>query len=118
METNVSEFDELKSNKGLNIKLILGLVRIYWILFFICISIALIDAYLIHRYSTPYYKVQGDILLSNQSKGKEGAEILGTEGFSQAFSPIDATLVNDKIEYIKSKKFIKDVVKKIGRAHV
>ena len=102
-----------QSNQGINIKAILGLVKAYWHLFIICLSVALIDAYLINRYTVPIYKVKSEVQLNNSQKGREGAEILGASGFSETFNQWDPTFVNDKISILKSKYFLTKVVKEL-----
>lgn len=96
--------------EGINIKAILGIVRIYWLLFVVSIATALVISFLITRYTTPVYQIQAQILLANEQEGREGADILGVQGFGGGFNPWDPTFVNDKIQIMKSVRFIEPLV--------
>ncbi len=118
MEDNLSDINSQKKSEGLGIKSLLIILKAYRVLFIICITIALIDAFLINRYSTPFWYVSVEVLLSNQSKSSEGSEILGTGGFSDDFNFWDPTYVKDKIAFLTSPKFIKPVVEKLNLTHL
>jgi len=117
MENNISEIGTIKETGRISFKDILMIVLSYRILFLICVSIALIDAYLINRYSTQYYEVQVDILLSNLSKGTEGADLLGTQAYSDELNVWDPTAIKDKIQGLTSPTFLREIIKRLHYNH-
>jgi capsular exopolysaccharide synthesis family protein len=109
MSENYNQFAD-PENDGINLKAILGVARIHWYLFIITMALGFAGAWLINRYTTPVYMVQSQILLTNEEKGRSGMEILGEQSIGGSFNPFDPTFINDKIQIIKSKQFISDIV--------
>lgn len=83
-------------------------------LFFFSLGIALIVAWAYLRWSTPIYNVSSSMIV----KPENAANIKGNDKFTSVFNPVDKINIDDEIDLIKSKEFLKRVVDKLGLNHI
>jgi capsular exopolysaccharide synthesis family protein len=108
--TEIRQHEHIEQEEGIKIKAILNTVRSYSYLFVLSAIIAFSISYVINRYTSPAYQIKAHVLLSNDQEGKQGSEILGVTDLGGGFNPWDPTFVNDKIQIIKSVKFMAPIV--------
>jgi len=105
-----------EEQEGINFKSILIIIRVYWLLFVVCIGLAILGAVIVNRYATPVYQIKSQLLLSNEEGGQGGLEILGSQS-TMGYNPWDPTFINDKIQIIKSIRFLAPVMAQLDFEH-
>ena len=72
-----NQLNRNQEEESFSLNSLVTIVRVYWHLFVISLILALIAGYITNRYTKPSYLIKSQVLLSNDTEGAEGMEILG-----------------------------------------
>ncbi|MCL5127845.1 tyrosine-protein kinase [Algibacter sp. L4_22] len=112
MISNENKFDiENSSSEHFNLKKTIGLYAKHWMWFVISILFFCVLAYIQIRYSIPKYAATAKIMILDDNDGTGGANALQELSL---FSENETAAIEDEIEVMTSRTFMKDIVKKLN----
>jgi capsular exopolysaccharide synthesis family protein len=112
MLSNENRFDIENSNsERFNLKKTIKLYIKHWKWFVVTLLFFLLVAYIQIRYTVPKYGATAKIMILNEKDGSSGANVLQE---LTLFSENEAAAIEDEIEVMTSRTFMKDIVKQLN----